>query len=79
MKLFLFRFDGDNDAGANGTAAFADSEAEAFLNGDRVISSTFIVTWSPACTSRRLRQRDNARHVGGAEIELGTVVVENGV
>src|SRR6476661_6160860 len=66
-----------NHAGADGTAAFADCEAQTFfhrdrgdqLDGDRHVIARhhhFLVG----------RQNDRAGHVGGAEVELRTVVVE---
>src|ERR1700744_2572067 len=69
--------DGRDDAGADGTTAFTNGETQAFFHGDRVDQldgdrhvvarhNHFLV----------LGQLDRARHVRRAEVELGTIVVE---
>src|SRR6478735_12241535 len=75
--LWLLLDNLSNDACADGTAAFTDSEAQTFFHGDRgdqldrdrhVVARHhhFLV----------LRQLDRARHVRRTEVELRTVVVE---
>ena len=60
--------------GADGAAAFADGEAQAFLHGDRPISSTVILTLSPGMTiSTPSGSSIVAGHVGGADVELRAV------
>jgi hypothetical protein len=64
-----------DDAGADGAAAFADGEAQALLHGDRRDQLDLSVTLSPGITiSVPFRQLDDPGHVGGAEVELRTVV-----
>ena len=67
----------DDDAGADGTTALADSEAEALLDSDRgnQLNVHIDVVAGHAHLSA-LGQGDDAGDVGGAEIELGTIVVE---
>ncbi len=67
----------DYDAGTNGTATLTDSETQALLHSDG---------WSSAqphddVIARHahlgaLGQRDDAGNVGGTEVELRTIVVE---
>ena len=73
-KLFV---DLDDNARANRTAAFTDSEAEAFLDGDggNQLNIHLDVIAGHAHLSA-FGQRDDAGYVGGAEIELRTIVVE---
>ena len=69
-----------DDAGADGTTTFTDGEAQTFFHGDRAISLTVIWTLSPGMTiSVPSGSDDRAGHVGGAEVELRTVVVEERV
>ena len=69
--------DGDDDAGADGAAALADSEAEAVLNGDGGDElNVHIDVVAGHAHLNALGQGDDAGHVGGTEVELGTVVVE---
>ena len=66
-----------DDAGADGTAAFADGEAQLLFHRDRDDQFDFardIVARHHHLRTRR--QLDDAGHVGGAEIELRTVVGE---
>src|SRR3954452_389572 len=66
-----------NPAGADGTAAFADREAQALLHGDgldQLDGDVGLVTGHDHFGA--LRQRHHTGHVGGAEVELRTVVVE---
>src|SRR6266581_8571081 len=67
----------DDPAGADGAAALADREAQALLHGDRLDQLDLhlgVVTGHDHL--RALRQVDHAGHVGGAEVELRAVVVE---
>ena len=67
-------------AGANGAAALADGEAQALLHGDRldqVDRHLGVVAGHDHLGA--LGQRDDAGHVRGAEVELRTVVLKNGV
>ena len=69
--------DGDDDAGADGAAALADSEAEAVLDGDGGDQLNIHVdVVAGHAHLNALGQGDDAGHVGGTEVELGTVVVE---
>src|SRR5690606_37224127 len=71
------RNDGGNDAGANGTAAFADSETQTFFHGDRGDQCHFdrdVITWQNHFLVGR--QLDRARYVGRAEVELRTIALE---
>ncbi len=66
-----------HDAGADGSAAFADGEAQAFFHGDRVDQ----LDGDRDVVARHdhllvLGQLDRAGHVGRAEVELRPVVVE---
>ena len=69
---------GDN-TGANGTAAFTDSEAQALLDsdgGDQLNAHDHVVAGHAHLSA--FGQSDDAGHVGGTEVELRTVVVEEG-
>src|SRR5215470_8105214 len=64
-------------AGPDGAPALADREAQALLHGDRLdqLDHHFgVVTGHHHL--RAFRQADHAGHVGGAEVELRPVVVE---
>src|SRR5580693_4946255 len=64
-------------AGADGAAAFADREPEAFLHGDRL--DQVDVHIGPVARHDHLGalwEVHHAGHVGGPEVELRTVVVE---
>src|SRR5215217_2149591 len=66
-----------NDTGADGTAAFADCEAQTFFHRDRVDQldgDRHVIAWHDHFLVRW--QLDRAGHVGGTEVELRTVVVE---
>src|SRR3954451_20596530 len=66
-----------NPAGADGAAAFADREAQALVHGDRLDQldgNVGVVTGHDHLGA--LRQRHHTGHIGGAEVELRTVVVE---
>ena len=66
-----------NNAGTDGTAAFTDSEAQTFLDSDR--GDQFDIHLDVIARHAHLgtfRQGDNTSHVGGTEIELRTIVVE---
>src|SRR6185312_11944601 len=68
-----------NDAGADGAAAFTDGEAQLLFHRDRDDQLDFagdIVARHHHFRARR--QLDDARHVGGAEIELRTIIGEEG-
>ena len=68
-----------NNAGANGAAAFTDSEAEALLDGDGGDQLDLHVDVIAGHHHfHAFGQLDIAGHVGGAEIELGTIAVEEG-
>src|SRR5262244_3748577 len=76
LVVRLFR-DRDDDAGTDGLAAFTDGEALLLLHGDRRDQLDIhggVVAGHDHLGARR--QRALAGHVGGAEIELRTVVVE---
>src|SRR5699024_10046755 len=67
---------GDN-AGADGVAAFADSEAHAFFHGNRGDQlNMHIDVVAGHAHLGALGQGDDAGNVGGAEVELRTIVVE---
>src|SRR5574343_1404474 len=66
-----------NHAGADGATAFTDGETQTFFHGDRgdqLDSDRHVVTRHHHFLVGR--QLDRAGHVGGAEVELRTVVVE---
>src|SRR5271168_556800 len=67
----------DDPAGADGTAALANREAQALVHGDgldQLHRDVGVVTWHDHLGA--LRQRHHTGHVGGAEVELRAVVVE---
>src|SRR5271170_5157430 len=67
----------DDPAGADGTAALANREAQALVHGDgldQLHRDLGVVTGHHHLGA--LRQRHHTGHVGGAEVELRTVVVE---
>src|SRR5690554_7052107 len=62
-------------AGADGAATFTDSEAEALFHGDRLDElNRHLGGVTRHDHLGALGQRDDAGDVGGAEVELGTVV-----
>ena len=66
-----------NNTGTNGTAAFTDSKAEAFFNGDR--GNQLNIHLDVIARHAHLgafRQLDDTRNVSRSEIELRTIVVE---
>jgi len=66
-----------DDAGTDGTAAFADSEPESLLHCDRRDQFAYRVdVVSRHYHFRTLSQRNDAGDVGGAEIELRPVTVK---
>src|ERR1700704_6725894 len=69
--------DRDDDAGTDGLAALTDGEALLLLHGDRRdqldVHGGVVARHDHLGT---LRQRALTGHVGGAEVELRTVVVE---
>src|SRR6195952_927215 len=67
----------DDPAGANGAATLTDGEPKALLHGDglnQLDRHLGVVAGHDHLGARG--QRDDARHVRGPEVELGTVVVE---
>ena len=69
--------DGDDNTGTNGTAAFTDSEAQADLDRDRGDQlDVHVDVIAGHAHLNTLGEADDAGHVGGTEVELGTVVVE---
>ena len=75
-KLLL---DLGNNAGTNSVAAFADSETHAFFHGNRgdQLNVHINVVAGHAHLSA-FGQGDDAGNVGGTEVELRTIVVEEG-
>ena len=76
MEKLLFNDLGDN-ARADRSAAFADSETQAFFRGDRVDKRNghrYVIARRDHFHA--LRQLDQTGNVGRAEIELRTVAVE---
>src|SRR5690606_35158633 len=72
----LFDNFGD-DAGADGSAALADGEAQALVHGDRLDQLHFhLHVVARHHHLRALRQRHRPRHVRRPEVELRTVVRE---
>ena len=66
-----------NDAGTNRAATFADSKAQALLQSDGGNQGDFhvdVVTGHDHL--RAVGQLDAAGHVGGTEVELRTIAVE---
>src|SRR5699024_10380253 len=71
--------DVDNNTGANGTAALTDSEAQALLDGDGGDQlNVHVDVIAGHAHLSALGQSDDAGHVGGTEVELRTIVVEEG-
>ena len=69
--------DADNNTGADGTAALADSEAKAVLDGDGGDQlDVHVDVVAGHAHLNTLGKGDDAGNVGGTEVELGTVVVE---
>src|SRR5499427_8857686 len=69
--------DAGDDAGADGTTAFTNGEAQLLFHRDRHDQRDFhrdVVAGHHHLGA--FRQRDHARHVGGAEVELRAVVGE---
>ena len=67
----------DNNTGTDGTAAFTDSEAEALLDrdgGDQLNVHVDVIAGHAHLGA--LGQSDDAGDVGGTEVELRTIVVE---
>src|SRR5205085_6705759 len=76
LRRFLAE-DLGNHARADGTAAFTDCETQAFFHrdrGDQLDGDRHVVARHNHLFVRR--QLDRAGHVGGTEVELRTVVVE---
>ena len=76
LKLVV---DSDNSAGANGTAAFADSETKTVFDSDG--SDEFNVHFNVVTGHAHFSafgKGDNAGNVSSSEVELGTVVVKEG-
>src|SRR5690606_10387607 len=69
--------DASHNAGADGTATFADSEAQAFFHSDRSDQGHFhryvVTRQNHFLVSRQL---DRASHVSRTEVELRTVALE---
>src|SRR5215469_15629588 len=66
-----------DDAGADGLAALADGEAQAVFHGDRADQGHHHLGVVPRHHHlRALRQVAGPGHVGGPEVELRTVTVE---
>ena len=66
-----------DSAGADGTSTFSDGELGAFFNGDRV--DQFNVQGNVIARHNHFRsgrERDDARNIGRAEVELRTVVAQ---
>ena len=75
-KLLL---DGDDDAGTDGTATLTDSETQTVLDsdgGDQLDLHVDVIAGHAHLGA--LGQGDDAGHVGGTEVELGTIVIEEG-
>src|SRR5690606_10560971 len=65
------------NAGANRTAAFADSETQTFVHGDRVDQlDNHLHVVARHDHLNTFRQRYRASHVRGTEVELRTVALE---
>ena len=68
-----------NDAGTDGTATLTDSETQALLDsdgGDQLNVHNNVVAGHAHVSA--FGQSDDAGNVGGTEVELGTIVVEEG-
>ncbi len=69
--------DADDDTRADGAAAFTDSEAEAVLDGDRGDQlDVHVDVVAGHAHLDTFRKGDDTGNVGGTEVELRTVVVE---
>ena len=80
FSALLVAEDLGNNAGAYGPAAFADSETEAFFAGDGGDQGDLHVDVVAGHNHlNALGQLDVAGNVGGAEVELRTIAVKNGV
>ena len=82
IELYPYKVLGNdlgNYAHTHGTATFADSEAQTFFHGDGASALTVMETLSPGITISLPGQLDRTGHVRGTEVELGTVVAEEGV
>ena len=67
----------DDNTGTDGTAALADSEAETLLDSDRGDQLNLHVdVIAGHAHLGALGQSDDAGDVGGTEVELRTIVVE---
>ena len=77
LQIKLVSVDLGNNAGTYGAATLTDSETQAFLDSDRgdQLNVHLNVVARHAHLSA-FRQGDNTGNVGGTEVELGTVVVE---
>src|SRR5690606_39433362 len=69
--------DASHHAGADGTAAFTDGEAQTFFHGDRSDQGYFhrhvVARQNHFLVGRQL---DRAGHVRRTEVELGTIALE---
>ena len=77
MGNYKLLVDADNNTGTDSTAAFTDSETEAVLDcdrGDQLDVHVDVVAGHAHLNA--FGQGDDAGNVGGTEVELGTVVVE---
>src|SRR5690606_7812207 len=78
--LLMVRLSGDNlgnHAGANGTAAFADSEAQTFFHGDRSDQgNNQLDVVARHDHLHAFGQFAGTGHVSGTEVELRTVALE---
>ena len=67
----------DNSAGTNGTATLTDSETQALLDSDRSDQlNVHLNVIARHAHLNTLGQSDDAGNVGGTEVELRTIVVE---
>ena len=79
VKAMRLLEDLGDDTGTNGTAAFADSETQALLDsdgGDQLDVHNNVVAGHAHLSA--FGQADDAGNVSGTEVELGTIVVEEG-
>ena len=71
QMLYKLLVDADNNTGADGTAAFTDSEAKAVLDGDRGDQlDVHVDVVAGHAHLNTLGEGDDAGNVGGTEIEL---------
>src|SRR5437763_328301 len=83
-RLNGLRNDLGHDAGADGSAAFADSEAKLFVHGDGAVRQQFDGHLDVIARHAHFRLvavradqgGDRARDVGGAEVKLRTIAGE---